>query len=39
MKKVLLIEDDQKLNLALQMRLKMMQFEVATAADAVRAMD
>lgn len=39
MKKVLLIEDDQKLNLALQMRLKMMQFDVASAVDAVRAMD
>ncbi len=39
MKKVLLIEDDPKLSLALQMRLKMMQFDVASSADAIRAMD
>lgn len=39
MKKVLLIEDDPKLSLALQMRLKLMQFDVASSADAIRAMD
>lgn len=39
MKKVLLIEDDPKLSLALQMRLKMMQFEVSCSSDAIRAMD
>lgn len=39
MKKILLIEDDPKLSLALQMRLKMMNFDVASSADAIRAMD
>jgi len=39
MKKVLLIEDDAKLSLALQMRLKMMKYDVACSVDAVRAMD
>lgn len=37
MKTVLLIEDDQKITLAMGVRLKAMGYEVATAADAVSA--
>lgn len=37
MKTILLIEDDQKITLAMGIRLKAMGYEVATAADAVTA--
>ncbi|NND89489.1 MAG: response regulator [Granulosicoccus sp.] len=39
MKTVLLIEDDEKLSLALRLRLNHMNFTVHRVADAVRAMD
>jgi len=39
MKKLLLVEDDPKITLALKLRLKHMGFEVETAGDAVYAMD
>ncbi|MGQ7844212.1 response regulator [Granulosicoccus sp. 3-233] len=39
MKKVLLIEDDEKLSLALRLRLAHMNFQVHSVSDAIRAMD
>ncbi len=39
MKKVLLIEDDEKLSLALRLRLAHMNLEVHSVSDAIRAMD
>lgn len=39
MKKVLLVEDDEKLSLALRLRLGHMNFQVHSVSDAIRAMD
>lgn len=39
MKKVLLVEDDEKLCLALRMRLGHMKYQVHSVSDAIRAMD
>ena len=39
MKKVLLVEDDEKLSLALRLRLGHMNFQVHSVNDAIRAMD
>lgn len=39
MKKVLLVEDDEKLSLALRLRLSHMNFQVHRVSDAIRVMD